>query len=329
MPTRLRYLILYLKLYWNHLVFWTIPTLQETHYANLGNIFFELGKYRKAISKFEKSESSHNNDKTFSKYNWYYLGRSYLNLGNYKNAVFYFNKYLMLNPRDDFALFIVGTCYDALNETEMALQACQEALRNGADAIGLHIETAKILKKMGRKDEALEHLHKAEAKCDDPTKKAIISSMCNWVKGNIDIAINILKSFISEMKRDTHDAETVSKADIYIMLSRFQKDIKDLSGSLTTLETAQSLYPKDPMIMNELAMDYAENEKYLNKAVGLITAALEHQPDNSYFLDTKGWILHKMGKSAEAEKVIQESLKLNPKSKETSEHLKVLQEAVR
>lgn len=329
MPTPLRHLILYLKLIWNHIVFWTIPTLQETYYTNLGHIYFELGKYRKAISKFDKSEKSHNNDKTFSKYNWFYLGRSYLNLGNYKNAIHYFNKYLALNPRDDFARYVIGTCYDALNEPELALQACQEALKNGADVIGLHIEVAKILKKMGRKDEALEHLRSAESKSADAYQKAIITSMILWVEDNLKEAIDTLKLAVPKIVRDPKNSKSIMKADIYLMLSRFQKEIKDTPGSLATLESAVSLYPKDAAIMNSLAFAYAEQEILLDKADRLITSALEYQPDNSYYLDTKGWILHKMRKSAEAEKVIQESLKLNPKSEETLKHLRLIQETVR
>ncbi len=329
MFTRLRHLILYLKLYWNHLVFWTIPTLPETYYAKIGSIYFKLGRYKKAVSKFEKSESSHNNDKIFSKYNWYYLGRSYLYLGNYKNALFYLNKYLTLNPRDDFARFIVGASYDALNQPEMAVGALQEALKTADDHIELYLGIAKSLKDMGRNDEALEYLRRAETKFVDPTVKAILSSMCNWVEGNNEIAISILKNFIAGMNNAARASKTVSRADIYIMLSRVQKDTKDMSGALTTLETAHAQYPNDPMIMNDLAMAYAEHEKNLDNAERLIINALEHQPENSFYLDTKAWILHKMGKSVDAKRVIQESLKLNPECKETLEHLRSIQESIR
>jgi tetratricopeptide (TPR) repeat protein len=285
--------------------------------------------YKKSISLFEKSENAHNNDKTFSKYNWYYIGLSYLNLGNYKKAAFYFNKYLTLMPRDNLALLIVGTCCEALHEPEIALQSCQKALENGADSIALHVEIAKILKKIDRKEEALEHLHKAEVKSTNVNQKAIIKSMICWVEDKLEEAINTLKQVISKTPHNSDNSKSLMKADIYLMLSGFQKEFNDTSGSLATLETAVTLYPDDPEIMNGLAFDYAEQEIKLDKADRLITSALEFQPENSFFLDTKGWILHKMGKSVEAEKVITESMKLNPKSKAILEHLNTIQRATR
>lgn len=77
--------------------------------------------------------------------------------------------------------------------------------------------------------------------------------------------------------------------------------------------------------MNALAFAYAEQDILLDKADRLITCALGYQPYNSFFLDTKGWILHKMGKSVEAEKLVAESLELNPKSETPLDHMNSIQ----
>jgi len=222
---------------------------------------------------------------------------------------------------------MVGICHSALNELEAAIQSFEKALDNGADYFEFWIEFSKVLKETGQKEKALELLQKGYAKCANVHQKAIIKSMRLWIGGNLEEAINTIKQVIEEIPQKSDYSNM--KAGIYIMLSTFQKEFNDMSASLATLETAAALYPNDPIIMNELALDYAEKEMKLDKAHNLITTALKYQLDISLFLDTKGWILHKMGKSSEAEKVLQKSLQLNPKCKETLEHLSSLQAAKR
>jgi len=52
-------LYLYLRLLWNHTVFWTFPTPPESYYSQIGTIYYQKGNYSKAIALFLKSEESH------------------------------------------------------------------------------------------------------------------------------------------------------------------------------------------------------------------------------------------------------------------------------
>jgi tetratricopeptide (TPR) repeat protein len=72
-------------------------------------------------------------------------------------------------------------------------------------------------------------------------------------------------------------------------------------------------------------MEYAEQSLKLDKALELIEQALENQPENSVFLDTKGWVLHKMGRTKEALEFTQRSLNLNPQDQEIIDHLAIIQ----
>jgi hypothetical protein len=44
-------------------------------------------------------------------------------------------------------------------------------------------------------------------------------------------------------------------------------------------------------------MEYADQEIKLDEALPLIDKALVYQPENSIFMDTKGWILLRWGES--------------------------------
>jgi len=74
-------LILYLKIFWEHLVFWTFPTPEEDYYSRLGFLYFELGKFRKGISALLKSEEAHDRrELSLSKFNWFYVIGDAVNL---------------------------------------------------------------------------------------------------------------------------------------------------------------------------------------------------------------------------------------------------------
>jgi len=83
---------------------------EEYHYTILGTIYYKLGKFNKAINMFKKSEKAHNKEASFTKFNSYYLGHSYLNLGNYYQASEYLKKYLKHNPEDLYAINMISEC---------------------------------------------------------------------------------------------------------------------------------------------------------------------------------------------------------------------------
>lgn len=59
-------------------------------------------------------------------------------------------------------------------------------------------------------------------------------------------------------------------------------------------------YPGHADSYNALAWLYAEEEKSLERALGLVDRALVMDPDNSAYLDTKAEVLYKMGRCEEA-----------------------------
>jgi tetratricopeptide (TPR) repeat protein len=315
---------LYLKLIWNHIVFWSFPTPGEDYYLRLGAIYFHLEKYRKAISKLKKSERTHHYiDPSYSKYNWLYSGYCYLNLGNFVKAIEYFEN--VLRFENDFELLgYVSWCYMLINRPLDALETCRRGAKLQPDASAWQMESARILMELGRKDEALEHLKLAETKARDADKRKIIKSLESKIEGRLDKAIETIKDVILNMDTRPRALMLKQKADCYVMMSKYQRDVKDLGGVLYSLEKALEFNPRDMWILNELAMEYADQEIKLDEALTLIDKALVYQPENSIFMDTKGWILFKMGRKQEAKLEIEKSLALNPEAKDTHEHYELM-----
>jgi hypothetical protein len=75
-------ILFYLQLAWHWLAYIATVVEPERLQSNLGVTYFNLGDFRRAITHLEKSERvRHSKDSSFGRYNAYYLGFSYMNLG--------------------------------------------------------------------------------------------------------------------------------------------------------------------------------------------------------------------------------------------------------
>ncbi len=109
-----------------------------------------------------------------------------------------------------------------------------------------------------------------------------------------------------------------------MLLATFQKENEDMKGALSTLETLYEKNPYDLWLINELVMEYADQNLKVEEALNMIDSVLKYQPRNSIFIDTKGWILLKMNKTEEAKKLFQKSIDLNPNNKDAKKHYNML-----
>jgi tetratricopeptide (TPR) repeat protein len=79
--------------------------------TGLGVTYFNLECFQTAIAHFEKSERiRHNSDSSFARYNSYYLGFSFIDLGQYTNAIKHFDEYLRLSPTDTYVKEVITWC---------------------------------------------------------------------------------------------------------------------------------------------------------------------------------------------------------------------------
>lgn len=82
-----------------------------------------------------------------------------------------------------------------------------------------------------------------------------------------------------------------------------------------------ALRPNDIQTLNSYAYRLAVTGKELEKAEEMSRMTLKAEPENPYFLDTYGWILHKMGRDKEALKYIEKAMERDEESEEVREHL--------
>lgn len=66
------------------------------------------------------------------------------------------------------------------------------------------------------------------------------------------------------------------------------------------LRRVLEIKPGDAVALNALGYTLADHNQRLDEARDYIERALEQQPDNAAFLDSKGWLLYREGKPEEA-----------------------------
>lgn len=87
------------------------------------------------------------------------------------------------------------------------------------------------------------------------------------------------------------------------------------------LLTALKYEPVYPSVHNLLAYFYAQNNKNLKVALQHADLALQSSPDSYYYIDTKGYVLFKMGKVKDSIKHFERALNFNSKDEEVLKHL--------
>ncbi|KKP23781.1 MAG: Tetratricopeptide TPR_1 repeat-containing protein [candidate division TM6 bacterium GW2011_GWF2_28_16] len=87
------------------------------------------------------------------------------------------------------------------------------------------------------------------------------------------------------------------------------------------LRTALKYEPVYPSVYNLFAYYYAQIDKNLGEALTFADKALTYLPNSYYYIDTKAYVLFKMGKIEESIKLFETALSINPKDEEVLKHL--------
>lgn|GEM_PF-2967355 len=113
----------------------------------------------------------------------------------------------------------------------------------------------------------------------------------------------------------------LTKAYIYHQLERW-----DLSSK--SYKAALNINSESPLVLNNYAYMFALQNANLDEALEMSNKAIELEPKNSSFLDTKAWLLFRQEKYSEALKHITIALDYGEENAEIMNHLASIHEAL-
>jgi tetratricopeptide (TPR) repeat protein len=127
------------------------------------------------------------------------------------------------------------------------------------------------------------------------------------------------KSFgrVVEVQPGNLDAQ-INRAAAYQRLGK-------LDEAEEILEKVVEEHPGQARALNNLAYVYTQRNRNLQQALAYADQATRMQENNPRYLDTKGWVLYRMGNPKEALPYIQRAAKLDPSDPEIQGHLVEIQ----
>lgn len=178
--------------------------------------------------------------------------------------------------------YFIGLCYARLNKYDEALLYLEQVVTNGTDEE--RIKQCRL-------------------------SLAVIYSLTNRSK--------MAEFELSKLTEDGIDSEQVQCAKGYVAWYR-----NEIDKSIGCYETVLEQNPENPTALNGLGYVLACSDKDLTKALFLCKKAVDYYPESAAFLDSLGWVYHKLGLEKEAITFIKRAMDINPSIDEIKNHYK-------
>ncbi len=211
---------------------------------------------------------------------WQMLGLAYYKIFEYEEALANFEQAIEITNkwgvvyRNPFIYFLMGNAYHKTGDHVKE----EEILALGLDLFPNHLYIIQF------------------------------QAICALSQGETDKANSILSNYKYIRKDIIHCTEAMISAG----LGYIYTEVGVLDEAEKQYRHLLELEPKNPSAINNLAWFLIENDVNVDEGVELLDKALDLQPNNWYFLDSKGWGLYKQGKYEEALKLLKDAWEHKP-----------------
>lgn len=191
------------------------------------------------------------------------------------------------------AHYFLGQTYEGLNRPQEAITAYQRV--EGSQTAAATQRALELLTKTANPEKAREWLQQQrQAASSDTRKLQLYRAEAQWLHDRHDYAaaLDVLNQALA--LRPDHPELLYARA----LSAEKAGNVAAAESDLRTLLTKQ---PDNPTFLNALGYMLATHTDRLGEAEPLIRQALEKEPDDPAIWDSLGWVLHRSGKSTEAE----------------------------
>ena len=235
----------------------------------------------------------------------------------YSVSNFYLNLAKFLNP--DFISYetLLAENFYAINNFKKAKSIYSKIKLNGSAYNWYSAQKiASIMLKEKKIDQAIEYLGKNYESISDPNLYQIFD-YARFLKNN-DKFKGAIKyySLILEKIDSNHDLYqnvTDGRGVAYERTGSWNKAEKDFLNSLEA-------NPNQAYVINYLAYSWIEKGKNINKSLEMLKKANELKKNDGFIIDSLGWALFKLKRFKEAEKYLQNAVKLMPSDPIVNDH---------
>lgn len=271
---------------------WTEKALQRNHKDNFdlrlayARLLTDVRRYDDAVKQFEIliGEEPDNEDVAFA------LGLLHLQSNKVDEAEKYFLKLTQRRSRSNEVNYYLGRIAEDRDDPVKAA-IWYQGVQSGQNYLDAQIRIALMLAKQDRLEDARKHLQSIRTSSDGESAMVIQAEAELLVESQrLDEAMKI------------YDTALENRYDPDLLYSRAM--LAEKMDRMDVLEEDLRLIiqrdPQNAQALNALGYTLADKTDRFEEAEKLIDQALKIRPDDHYILDSKGWVLYRLGRLEEA-----------------------------
>ena len=230
------------------------------------------------------------------------LGLLYLQENRLNDAEGYFNRLSKRGSFNNEANYYLGRIAEDREKLDQAA-IWYQGVQKGQNSFDSQVRLALILAKQDRIDGARKHLNSIITQ-NDVERVILIQA-----EGEILAEENRLQEAMEVYNLAISDGYNQDLLYSRAMLAEKMDRLDILESDLKQILTHD---PDNAQALNALGYTLADRTNRYDEALKLINRALELSPNDYYILDSKGWILFRLGKLDEAIDYLKKALELRP-----------------
>ena len=196
-------------------------------------------------------------------------------------------------------LYVSGQKEQALHLLKQFLQQQKEPkIEDYSDIISLESG-------LGRLDSVAHYANLALKHFPQNTDMLKLRSYIAQEHNKYDEAIDWMNEALKYTSKDEE------RSEIWTSIGIIENKRNEKKRCYKAYQKALKYDPDNRTALNNLAYEYSLEGRNLEQALEMVERALENSNNNPTFLDTKAWVLYKLGRYAEAKKVMQQAISLD------------------
>ena len=234
-----------------------------------------------------------------------FLGVIQQNLGNYKNALNYFNQVIFLYDKHAKAYYNLGYCYEKLGNTELAKTNFAKAIELDPKLTDAYLNLGRLLISKEKFSEA-EKLYEAAIGVN-PNNADLFNNLAGlYFKLNKWESAKV--NYKNAVKFDP------ANCDYYFNLGNCYLKMKSYDSAIESYEKTIRLKPSHPGAINNLALIYIKLKEY-GKANDLYRSLISLDENNAQAYFNLGFSFQDENKNDEAIECYEKAIKIDPNLK--------------
>jgi tetratricopeptide (TPR) repeat protein len=275
----------------------THPEFNSTLFFNVGNGFYQIGRYEEAIASYDKALAI----KPDSPEAWYSRGNALGNLIRYEEAIASYDKALAIKDDIPEAWCNRGNVLLNLGRHEEAIASCDKALEIQPDFPEAWNNRGAALVNLDRDEEVI-------ASCDKAVEiqPDLLEAWYNRGAALVNLGRHeeAIASYDKALAIDDDIKTLVNRSTVLLNLSRYEETI-------ASCDKALKIQPDSPDALSNQGLALSLLGRY-DDALANLDKALKLQPNDSLFWSNRGIVLARSGNYEEGLANCDKALELQP-----------------